>query len=254
VVTGASRGIGRATALALAARGARVGLLSRGGPDLDSLAAEVGDAATALPADATDRAAVDAALESFADAAGGIDVAVANAGVAHYGPFADQPIEHAEEMVRLNVLGTIYTVHAALEHMILGARGHVVVVASGAGLRAFPSGAVYGATKAADRAFAEALRHELSGTGVSVSTVSPGEVETSLHDHQPEKLPDWRRGDEAISADEVAAAIMRAIEEDRREVFVPPAVRLLGMNGVAPGLLDRLLARVRGPAAAPRRR
>jgi short-subunit dehydrogenase len=88
---------------------------------------------------------------------------------------------------------------------------------------------------------------------VSVSTVSPGEVETSLHDHQPDKLPDWRRGDEAISADEVAAAILRAIEEDRREVFVPPAVRLLGMNGVAPGLLDRLLARVRGPAAAPRR-
>ena len=124
---------------------------------------------------------------------------VANAGLAHYGPFADQPIEHAEEMVRLNVLGTIYTVHAALEHMIPRARGHIVVVASGAGLRAFPSGAVYGATKAADRAFAEALRHELSGTGVSVSTVSPGEVETSLHDHQPDKLPDWRRGDEAIS-------------------------------------------------------
>jgi short-subunit dehydrogenase len=253
VVTGASRGIGRATALALAARGARVGLVSRGGPHLDALAAEIGEAAIALPADATDRAALDAAFESFVAEAGGVDVTVANAGLAHYGPFVDQPIEHAEEMVRLNVLGTIYTAHAALERMIPRARGHIVVVSSAAGLRAFPSGAVYGATKAADRGFAEALRHELSGTGISVSTVSPGEVETSLHDHQPDKVPDWRRGDESISADEVAAAILRAIEEDRREVFVPAAVRLLGLNDLAPGLIDRVLARVRGPSAAPRR-
>jgi short-subunit dehydrogenase len=253
VVTGASRGIGRATALALAGRGARVGLLSRAGPDLDAVAAELGEAAVALPADATERVAVDAAFDTFVEAAGGLDLVVANAGRAHYGPFVDQPIEHAEEMVRLNVLGTIYTVHSALERMIPSARGHVVVVASGAGLRAFPSAAVYGASKAADRAFAGALRHELSGTGVSVSTVSPGEVETSLHDHQPEKLPDWRRGDEAVSAEEVAAAIVRAVEEDRREVFVPPAVRALALDDLAPGLLDRLLARVRGPSAAPRR-
>ena len=254
VVTGASRGIGRATALALAERGARVGLISRGGPDLDGLAAELGEAAVAIPADVTERAAVEAAFAAFAAAAGHIDVAVANAGRAHYGPFADQPIEHAEEMVRLNVLGTIYTAGAALERMIPRARGHIVVVSSGAGLRAFPSGAVYGATKAADRGFAEALRHELSGTGVSVSTVSPGEVETSLHDHQPDKLPDWRRADEAVPAADVAAAILRAVEEDRREIFVPAAVRLLGLNDVAPGLVDRLVARLRGPAAAPRRR
>ena len=84
-------------------------------------------------------------------------------------------------MVRVNVLGTLYTVKAALLHMLDGARGHIVVISSGAGLRAFPWGAVYGATKAADKNFAEALRHELSGTGVSVTTVYPGEIATDIH-------------------------------------------------------------------------
>lgn len=253
LVTGASRGIGRATAAAIAARGGRVGLVSRGAESLEELAGELGEGALALPADVTDREAIGAAIGRFAAEAGGVDLVVANAGLAHYGPFADQPIEHAEEMVRLNVLGTIYTVHEALEQMLLRGAGHVVVVSSGAALRAFPWGAVYGATKAADKGFAEALRHELSGTGVSVSVVLPGEVETSIHDHQPDKIPDWRRSSDAVSAEEVAEAIVRAVEEDRREVHVPPAVRLLGLNDLAPRLVDRLLARVRGRTAAPRR-
>jgi short-subunit dehydrogenase len=253
IVTGATRGIGRATATALARRGARVGVIARGVEGVDALAAELGAGAVALHADVTDREAIAGAIGSFIDETGGLELAVANAGLAHYGPFADQPIEHAEEMVRLNVLGTIYTVHAALEPMLARAVGQIVVVSSGAGLRAFPWGAVYGATKAADKGFAEALRHELSGTGVSVSTVLPGEVETSLHDHQPDKVPDWRRSDDAISPDAVADAVIRAAEEDRREVHVPPAVRLLALNDLAPRLIDRLLARARGPTAAPRR-
>lgn len=253
IVTGASRGIGRATALALAARGARVGLLARNAEELGSLAAEIGPDAIVLPADVTDREALEAAFASFTAEAGGLELAVANAGLAHYGPFADQPIENAEAMVSLNVLGAIYTAHAALERMLARARGHIVVVSSAAALRAFPSAAVYGATKAAERGFAEALRHELSGTGVGVSTVFPGEIETSLHDHQAGQMPDWRRGDDEIPPARVAEAIVDAVENDRREAFVPSAVRLLALNDVAPRLVDRVLARLRGPTAAPRR-
>jgi short-subunit dehydrogenase len=253
LVTGASKGIGRATARALAARGARVGLVARGQRALDDLAAELPGDSIALAADVSQRESIAAAVERFAEQTGGIDLLVANAGLAHYGPFFDQPIEHAEEMVAVNVLGTIYTAHAALGHMRDRAHGHIVVVSSGAGLRAFPWGAVYGATKAADRGFAEALRHELSGTGVSVTTVFPGEVESDLHSHQRDKLPDWRRDENTIPAEDVAAAIVEAVEADSREVHVPPAVRALGLNALAPRLTDRLVAALRGPTAAPRR-
>jgi short-subunit dehydrogenase len=253
LVTGASKGIGRATARALAARGARVGLVARGEEGLATLAADLPGDPVILPADVSSRASIAGAVERFVERAGGIDLLVANAGLAHYGPFVDQPIEHAEEMVSVNVLGTIYTVAAALGPMRDRARGHIVVVSSGAGLRAFPWGAVYGATKAADRGFAEALRHELSGTGVSVTTVYPGEVESDLHSHQRDRLPDWRRDENTIPAEQVADAIVAAVEGDRREVFVPPAVRALGLNGIAPRLTDRLVAALRGPAAAPRR-
>ena len=253
LVTGASKGIGQATARALAGRGARVGLVARGEQDLAALAADLSGDPVILPADVSSRESIAGAVQRFVEQAGGIELLVANAGLAHYGPFFDQPIEHAEEMVSVNVLGTIYSVAAALGPMRDRARGHIVVVSSGAGLRAFPWGAVYGATKAADRGFAEALRHELSGTGVSVTTVYPGEVESDLHSHQRDRLPDWRRDENTIPAEQVADAIVEAVESDRREAFVPPAVRALGLNGLAPRVTDRLVAAMRGPAAAPRR-
>ena len=251
LVTGASRGIGLASARALAGRGARVGMIARGEGELAARAAEIG--ATAHPADIADADAVAAAVDQFAATAGGLDLLIANAGVLHYAPFAEQPLADAEHMVMVNVLGTIYTVKAALPHMLDAARGQIVVISSGAGLRAFPWGAVYGATKAADRAFAEALRHELSGTGVSVTTVFPGEIATELHAHQRDRLPDWRANDDELPASDLAAAIIAGVEGDSRAVFLPREVRLLGLNGVAPGLLDRLLAAVRGGSAAPRR-
>lgn len=253
IVTGASRGIGRATAKALAARGARVGLLSRGDEGLRQLAEELGGEPVVLQSDVADRESVFGAVERFVEEAGGLEIVVANAGIAHYGPFRDQPIEHAEEMVRINLLGTMYTVDAALERMLDRAVGHVVIVSSGAGLRAFPWAAAYGATKSAQRAFAEALRHELSGTGVSVTTVYPGEVKTELHSHELDRMPDWYRRDDAIEPEQVAGAIVRAVEEDRRSVVVPPIVRALGLNSLAPRLTDRILAALRGPTAAPRR-
>ncbi len=178
---------------------------------------------------------------------------VALAGLAHDGPVAEMAAELMEEMVRVNVLGAVLTVKAGLDAMIERGRGHIVVVSSGAALRSFPGAAVYGGTKAADAGFAQALRHELSGTGISLTTVYPGEVATDLHAHQPERLPDWRRGDEALDPALVAAKTIAAVEADEPAVHVPSAVRLLGLNGIAPRLVDRLVRRLRGPSAAPRR-
>ena len=179
---------------------------------------------------------------------------VANAGIAHYGRFLDQDPELHERMTQVNWLGTVHTVRAALPRMVAAGRGHVVIVSSGAGLRAFPEAAVYGATKAAQRAFAEALRHELAGTGVGVTTVYPGEIATELHAHEKATMPAWYRGgDRAADPAEMARAIVEGVEADRRSVAYPRQVRLLGLNGVAPRFVDALLRRLRGPTVAPRR-
>jgi short-subunit dehydrogenase len=173
LVTGASKGIGRALAEALAARGAAVGLVARGAEELEALAARLGPRAMVLPCDVGDAAQVADAVERFAAAAGGLDLAIANAGVAHYGRFEDQDPELHERMTRINWLGTVHTARAALQHLRAGGGGGLVIVSSGAALRTFPEAAVYGATKAAQRALAEGLRHELAGSGVSVTTVYP---------------------------------------------------------------------------------
>jgi 3-oxoacyl-[acyl-carrier protein] reductase len=176
LVTGASKGIGRALCEELARRGATVGMVARNEEDLRAAAEPIGG--IPLAADVGDFTMIEQAAGEFAGKAGGIDLVIANAGIARYAPFADQDLSDAEQMVAINVLGMIYTVRAGLPHMLDKGSGHVVVISSGAGLRAFPGAAVYGATKAANRGFAEALRHELSGTGVSVSTVFPGEIAT----------------------------------------------------------------------------
>ena len=189
-MTGASRGIGEAIARAFAARGATLGLLARKREPLDELAAQLaGDGHVPLVADVTDPESVAAAVTEFGD----VDVVVANAGITHYRPFAQLPLDEARHMNDVNWLGTIYTVWTALPGMIERGRGHIVVVSSGGGVRGFPSAAVYNGTKAAQRGFAEALRHELHGTGVSVTTVYPGEIATSLHDHELDHMPDWYR-------------------------------------------------------------
>lgn len=256
IITGASRGIGRAIAQALAERGARLGLVARGRERLDELVAElprspIGDH-LALVADVGRRREIERAIERFVKQAERLDLLVANAGVAHYGRFADADLERAEEMVRVNVLGAIYTVKAGLEPMLERRRGHIVVLSSGAGLRAFPEAAVYGGTKAFDRGFAEALRHELAGRGVSLTTVFPGEIETDLHSHERDLLPEWRKNEDELPPEPLAERIVAAVEADKRQVHVPGVVRLLGINGIAPQLTDRLLARIRGRGAAPR--
>jgi len=251
LITGASRGIGAALARALAARGCELGLVACDKAALDALVAVLpGAGHRALPADVADREAIAAAAADF----GRVDVVVANAGIAHYGPWLELDPERERQMTDVNWTGTLNTLRATLPGMVERGGGHVVVVSSGAALRTFPGAAVYGATKAAQRGFAEGLWHDLDGTGVGVTIVYPGEIETSLHDHQREKLPSWRQGQEA-DVDDCAAAIVAGVEKDRRGVYFPPQVRLLqAVHGLSPKLADLVLRRLRGRSAAPRSR
>ncbi len=255
LVTGASRGIGRAVAHALAERGATVGLAARSTSELQTLAAELPGAHFALTCDVALPVSIADAIETFAAQAGGLDLLVANAGIAHYEPIDEQSLEKIENMTNVNWLGTVYTVKAALPSLLADGGGHIVVMSSGAGLRGFPGAAVYSATKAAQRMFAEALRHELAGTGVSVTVVYPGEIRTSLHDHERGPMPEWYRGGpNAASAEALATRIIRAVERDSRHLHYRHAVKGMGiLHGVSPEFADRVLRRLRGKTAAPRR-
>ena len=250
LITGASRGIGRALAHEFARRGCVLGLGARSEDELRALAAELpGTGHEVVPADVGRREEAAEALERFADP----DVVVANAGVADYGPFIAMDLERVERMTRVNWLGTVYTVHAALPGMLGRRRGHLVVVSSGAALRTFPQAAVYGATKAAQRGFAEALWHELAGTGLSVTIVYPGEIRTELHGHERDSLPAWRATVEEGDPAELAREVVEAVEKERRAVYYPREVRALRTaHGVSPRVADLALRRLRGITAAPR--
>lgn len=255
-MTGASRGIGRALAHELAARGATVGLAARSVGDLHAVARDLPGTHHVLVCDVALRESVTAAIDEFVAAVGGIDLLVVNAGIAHYEPIATQDIETIEQMTEVNWLGTVYTIKAALPQLLKQGSGHIVVMSSGVGLRSFPEAAAYSATKAAQRMFAEAVRHELAGSGVSLTTVYPGEVATSLHDHQPAvAMPAWYQGGErAASADALAVCVIKAVEHDRRHLYWKAPVHGMSLlHGISPRLADRVLRRLRGNSAAPRR-
>ncbi|MEA2494653.1 MAG: hypothetical protein QOJ29_2564 [Thermoleophilaceae bacterium] len=251
LVTGASRGLGRSIAEAFAWRGAVLGLVARSEDDLRSLVDELpGAEHKILIADVSDRSQMAGAIEAFGD----LDVLVANAGVARYMNFSELPLDEAERMTNINWLGTLNTVQPALGRMIERGSGTVVIVSSGAGLRAFPQASVYGATKAAQLTFARALRHELDGTGVELTIVMPGELETHLHDHQRDQLPAWRQDKYALPARPLAERIVKAVQSGAPEVYYPGSIKALRMfQGLSPKLADRILRSLRGKAAAPRR-
>jgi 3-oxoacyl-[acyl-carrier protein] reductase len=173
-VTGASRGIGAAVARALHGAGAQLVLASRSGDDLGL------PGTVAEPCDVRDAARVERLVETGVERLGGLDILVSNAGVGAYGPFLDLAPEHLDEMIDVNVKGTLYAVRAALPHLLASDAADVVTLASEAGRRGLPKEAVYCASKFAQVGFTRALDHELREHGVRCTNVCPGGVATDF--------------------------------------------------------------------------
>src|SRR5512133_2813280 len=174
LVTGASRGIGAAVARRLAAEGVKLGLASRRGDDLG-----IADA-VARPCDVRDAAQVEAIVSATVNEFGRLDILVPNAGVGAYGPFLELSPEHLEEMIDVNVKGTLYAVRAALPHLLESGESDLVTIASEAGRRGLPLEAVYCASKFAQVGFTRALDHELRERGVRCTNICPGGVATDF--------------------------------------------------------------------------
>ncbi|MCW3012407.1 MAG: hypothetical protein JWO90_2811 [Solirubrobacterales bacterium] len=239
LVTGASSGIGDATARELAAHGAAVALLARRADRLDALAEELrasGATALAIEADITDRAQAEAAVQRTVDELGRLDVVVNNAGVMLLGPIADAPVEEWQRMVELNVLGLLYVAKAALPHLLTAAAGEprraadLVNVSSVAGRQVRLGSGVYNATKHAVGAFSESLRQEVTNRHVRVSLVEPGAVDTELAGHnRPEVLEglekrfaDMERLEARDVADAVAYIVTRPRHVAINELLIRP--------------------------------
>jgi NAD(P)-dependent dehydrogenase (short-subunit alcohol dehydrogenase family) len=174
LITGAGRGIGAATAHALAAQGVRLALASRRGED-PGVAGALVRACDVRDLDSVSQM-VDATIERF----GQLDILVGNAGVGAYGPFLELPLEHLEEMIEVNVRGLIYSVRAALPHLLRSDAADIVTIASEAGRRGLPNEAVYCSSKFAQVGLTRALDHELREKGVRCTNICPGGVATDF--------------------------------------------------------------------------
>jgi NADP-dependent 3-hydroxy acid dehydrogenase YdfG len=236
VVTGASSGIGEATALALAQAGAAVALAGRREDRLDALAARIqGDGARALATttDVSDEDQANRLIRRAHDELGGLDILVNNAGVMLLGPVTGADTAEWRRMVDVNLLGLLYCTHAALPLMGEGGGGDIVNVASVAGRQATLGSAVYSLTKFGVCAFTEALRQEALHAGIRVSVIEPGMVETELLDHNtnPMVLEAARKLREQVGEplhpEDIARAIVFMVAQPQHvalnEVLVRPA-------------------------------
>ncbi len=202
LVTGASSGIGEATALALAQRGARVAILARRAERLGRLASgieEAGAEALAVEADVSSREQVEAAVQRTVAELGRLDTLVNNAGVMLLGPVQDAPLEEWRRMLDVNVAGLLYCAHAALPHLLDAAENgprqvaDMVNVSSVAGRTVRSGSGVYNLTKHGLGAFSESLRQEVTGRSLRVSLVEPGAVDTELRSHNRPEIQESSR-------------------------------------------------------------
>jgi clavulanate-9-aldehyde reducatase len=234
-VTGATSGIGEATAVALAAAGAAVALAGRREDRLEALAKKIEDAggrALAVPTDVSDEDQANAFVQRASDELDGLDILVNNAGVMLLGPVDGANAEDWRQMVNVNLLGLFYCTHAALPLMRDGGGGHIVNVSSTAGRRATLGAAVYNATKFGVHAFSEALRQEALHAKIRVTIIAPGFVATELQGHNTNEMvvqaTEKFRAQigEVLEAEDLADAILWAVTRPPRvnvnEVLVRP--------------------------------
>ncbi len=218
LVTGASSGIGEATARALAAEGASVAIAARRADRLQDLAREIAGQALVIEADVGSPQQAQAAVDRTASELGRLDILINNAGVMLLGPVLDAPLEEWQQMLDVNVAGLLYCAHAALPHLLSAAedsgRGiaDMVNVSSVAGRVARVGSGVYNLTKHGVGAFSESLRQEVAGRRVRVSLIEPGAVATELQGHnRPEIAEQIKRrfaDIEIMRADDIADAIL----------------------------------------------
>ena len=215
-ITGGARGIGKATAKALAQKGARVAIGDLDKPLAEKAAAELGTEAVGLALDVTERDSFASFLDQVAERLGPPDVLINNAGIMPIGPFVDEDDATARRMIDINVHGVIYGMKLAIPGMLARGSGHIVNLASQAGKAGLPGGATYCATKHAVVGLSEAVRAELRDSGVEVSVVMPAVVDTELGSG----LPDTR-GVKKLAPEEVANAIVKAVQFPKFDVWVP---------------------------------
>ena len=217
-VTGASRGIGAAVARALSAEGVSVGLASRSGDDLGL------ENALGLGCDVRDLGQVEGAVAQTVERFGRLDVCVANAGVGSYHTLVDTPVEHLEEMIDVNLKGTIYAARASIPHLVASGEGDLVSVASEAGRRGLPGEAVYCASKFGQVGLTRALDHELREHGVRCTNVCPGGVATDFAlEEGYGRTPDVLEG--MMSAEDVAEVVLFCITRPRGHRILETALR-----------------------------
>ena len=223
LITGASSGIGAATARAASEAGYRVALGARRKRELDKLARELGgdERAIARSCDVTDWADVEGLTEAALSRFGRLDAVLANAGFGAKRGFLEESVEHWKAMIDTNVLGVALTIRATLPHLLDRDSGHYVLTSSIAGRRALP-GSLYGATKFAVSAIGEALRQELrrmhDNASIRVTLIAPGMTDTEFFDQRP---------DNALVANDIARAVLYALSQpphvDVNEIVIRPA-------------------------------
>jgi NADP-dependent 3-hydroxy acid dehydrogenase YdfG len=239
LVTGASSGIGEATARMLADRGAAVAIVARRAERLETLANTIesgGGKAFAIEADVTDREQAENAVRRTVEELGRLDVLVNNAGVMLLGPILDAPVEEWDQMVQVNVLGLLYTAKAAIPHLLAAAAegprqvADLVNISSVAGRQVSLGSGVYNATKHAVGAFSESLRQEVTERHLRVSLIEPGAVDTELTDHLRDGIREQTKQRFAdidkLEATDIAEAIEFVVTRPRHvainEVLVRP--------------------------------